>query len=43
MSKRRARTDRSRWLKWWILWRIPVLVLIILVAWWIGYILGEAG
>lgn len=43
MLKRRTRTPRfrhprrnSRFASWWVLWRVPVLLLIVMAVWWLG-------
>lgn len=43
MLKRRSRAPRfnrgrssSRLLTWWVLWRVPALLLIVMAAWWFG-------
>ncbi len=43
MLKRRSRTPRfkrgrpsNRLLTWWVLWRVPALLLIVMAAWWFG-------
>ncbi|WP_298471300.1 hypothetical protein [uncultured Erythrobacter sp.] len=43
MLKRRSRTPRfkrrrtgGRFASWWVLWRVPVLLLIVMAAWWFG-------
>lgn len=38
MLQRRTRRGRrrSRMLTWWVLWRVPVLLLIVMAAWWFG-------
>lgn len=38
MLKRRSNSSRrKRWISWWVLWRVPVLLLIIMMAWWFLY------
>ena len=38
MLKRRSRRSRKqRWLGWWVIWRIPVLLIIVMLAWWFFY------
>lgn len=37
-QRQRPRPPRpSRWLGWWTLWRIPTLLLILMLAWWFAY------
>lgn len=36
--RRRSRSPRrSRWISWWVLWRIPVLLTVLMLAWWFLY------
>lgn len=37
LQRRRRNSRRQRWLTWWVLWRIPVLLLVIMLAWWFLY------
>jgi endonuclease YncB( thermonuclease family) len=38
MFKRRSRRSRKRrWLGWWVMWRIPVLLILVMLAWWFIY------
>ena len=38
MLKRRSRRSRrQRWLGWWVIWRIPVLLIVVMLAWWFIY------
>lgn len=35
--KRPAARPRSRLSEWWLLWRVPVLLLIVIAVWWFGF------
>lgn len=34
---RPRRAAASRWLAWWTLWRIPTLLLVLMLAWWFAF------
>ena len=36
LRRRRSRTRRSL-VQWWVLWRVPVLLLVIMTSWWFLY------
>lgn len=42
---RRPRRARARMLTWWVMWRVPVLLLVVLAGWWYGLrpIVAEQG
>lgn len=35
--RRHSPQRRQRWINWWVLWRIPVLMLALMLAWWFVY------
>lgn len=35
--RRPAANPRSRLADWWLLWRVPILLLIVMAAWWFGF------
>lgn len=38
MPKLRSdRSRRQRWINWWVLWRIPVLLSVLMAGWWFAY------
>lgn len=37
LDRRRITSRRQRWINWWVLWRIPMMLLVIMLAWWFLY------
>lgn len=37
LKRRTSGSRRQRWLNWWIVWRIPVLLMVLMLAWWFIY------